>query len=146
MKYLFFLIKIFYWFNWRYIVNYLFPGNFPSGKNPGNAVREFFPGREFPGIRASGKIFYDLPTFPKINKIKNIRENLIKFKKTKNLLIIFETDSTEINCIFSKNNNPEKKEEDFCLFINKNEVHYHAEEKNKSNKKIKMKYLGKNMI
>ena len=81
------------------------------------------------------KIKFKQLSFPKIDKINNNRENLIKFKKTKNLLIIFETDSTEINCIFSKNNNPEKKEEDFCLFINKNEVHYHAKEKNKSNKK-----------
>ena len=59
-----------------------------------------------------------------------------KYKKINNLFIVFETDSTEIICIFERNIYNKKKVDDFCLFINKNEVHYHTlkDKKKKMNK------------
>ena len=68
-------------------------------------------------------------------------------KKTKNLFIvfeIFEIDSTEIICIFSKNKIPNQKENNFCLFINKNEVHLHMKEKKKNKKYFKSDILERN--
>ena len=49
----------------------------------------------------------------------------IKYKTIKNLLIIFETDSGEIICIFLNNI---KMANNFCLFMNKNEVYYQIKE------------------
>ena len=67
-------------------------------------------------------------------------------KKTKNLFIVFETDSTEIICIFSKNKIPNQKENNFCLFINKNEVHLHMKEKKKNKKYFKSDILKSNVF
>ena len=86
--------------------------------------------------------------YPNLNKngiyIKSLSEkgdsniDIMEYKSTENLLILFTTNEDKIICLFAKNKNPEKKGNDFCLFLNKGEIHYHIslEDKTIRNKKI----------
>ena len=71
-------------------------------------------------------IFKQLPIPKNYKDSQDIYKN---YKNIQNLFIVFETDSTDIICIFNKD--PTEYGDNFCLFMNKNEVHFHIKEENK---------------